>query len=66
MLNGIFTITLKLLVGRPRPNFFMRCFPDGYGTDINHCTGEYKGHMDGIKTAIIIRDKNIQGDNCRT
>ncbi|ERL84811.1 phospholipid phosphatase 5 [Dendroctonus ponderosae] len=50
MINGIFTVMLKLLVGRPRPNFFMRCFPDGYGTDINHCTGEYRGHMDGRKS----------------
>ncbi|XP_050293232.1 phospholipid phosphatase 5 [Anthonomus grandis grandis] len=50
MLSGIFTVTLKLLVGRPRPNFFLRCFPDGYGTDINHCTGEYKGHMDARKS----------------
>ncbi|CAG9773023.1 unnamed protein product [Ceutorhynchus assimilis] len=49
-MNGIFTITLKLLVGRPRPNFFMRCFPDGYGTDINQCTGDYIGYMDGRKS----------------
>ncbi|XP_030747754.1 phospholipid phosphatase 5 [Sitophilus oryzae] len=49
-LNAILTVVLKLFVGRPRPNFFMRCFPDGYGVDINNCTGEYGGHMDGRKS----------------
>ncbi|XP_060526508.1 phospholipid phosphatase 5 isoform X1 [Cylas formicarius] len=49
-INGIFTTVLKLLVGRPRPSFFMRCFPDGYGTDINECTGEIKEIMDGRKS----------------
>ncbi|KAF7264529.1 hypothetical protein GWI33_023085 [Rhynchophorus ferrugineus] len=49
-LNAVLTVTLKLLVGRPRPNFFIRCFPDGYGTDIDNCTGEYKSHMDGRKS----------------
>lgn len=49
-INGIFTAGLKLLVGRPRPNFFLRCFPEGYGTNIDECTGEYEGLMDGRKS----------------
>lgn len=48
--NGIFTAALKLSVGRPRPNFFLRCFPDGYGTNIDECNGEYNGMMDGRKS----------------
>lgn len=49
-INGIFTAGLKLVVGRPRPNFFQRCFPEGYGTNIDECTGEYEGMMDGRKS----------------
>ncbi|CAH1155210.1 unnamed protein product [Phaedon cochleariae] len=49
-INGILTTTLKLTLGRPRPNFFHRCFPDGYGTDIDNCTGEYHGMLDGRKS----------------
>lgn len=49
-ISGMFTVALKLAVGRPRPNFYLRCFPEGYGTNINECTGEYNGMMDGRKS----------------
>ncbi|KAJ8959527.1 hypothetical protein NQ314_006264 [Rhamnusium bicolor] len=49
-INGVFTSFLKIIIGRPRPNFFLRCFPDGYGTNIDDCTGEYDGQMDGRKS----------------
>ncbi|XP_074039043.1 phospholipid phosphatase 5 [Leptinotarsa decemlineata] len=49
-INGVITSVLKLSIGRPRPNFFLRCFPDGYGTNIDQCTGEYRGMMDGRKS----------------
>lgn len=49
-INGMFTASLKLIIGRPRPNFFLRCFPEGYGTNIDECTGEYEGMMDGRKS----------------
>ncbi|KAJ8952904.1 hypothetical protein NQ318_006521 [Aromia moschata] len=49
-ISATFTTFVKLTLGRPRPNFFLRCFPDGYGTNIDSCTGEYDGQMDGRKS----------------
>ncbi|KAF5269366.1 hypothetical protein FQA39_LY08758 [Lamprigera yunnana] len=39
-LIGVFTQFLKVIVGRPRPNFFYKCFPDGEGGDFKQCTSE--------------------------
>ncbi|VEN57459.1 unnamed protein product [Callosobruchus maculatus] len=49
-LNGLFSGAMKITIGRPRPNFYLRCFPDGYGTDLEKCVGAYHGQMDGRKS----------------
>lgn len=49
-LNGFLTTYLKVIVGRPRPDFYYRCFPSGTGTDFNKCTGVREQYMDGRKS----------------
>ena len=49
-LTALITAYLKVLTGRPRPDFYFRCFPQGSGNDYTLCTGKREIYMDGRKS----------------
>ncbi|XP_061185006.1 uncharacterized protein LOC133193022 [Saccostrea echinata] len=49
-LTGCVTNFIKLGVGRPRPDFLERCFPDGQIRDDMNCTGRAKDVIQGYKS----------------
>lgn len=49
-INGVVTHSIKAAVGRPRPDYMWRCFPDGNFREDMVCTGDYRDIRDGRKS----------------
>lgn len=49
-INGAMTNLIKLSVGRPRPDFLWRCFPDGRFSADMQCTGISSEIAEGLKS----------------
>ncbi|CAF4751382.1 unnamed protein product [Pieris macdunnoughi] len=47
IINAFITEVLKIIISRPRPDFFYRCFPNGI---VAECTGGIKDIVDGRKS----------------
>ncbi|CAK1554842.1 unnamed protein product [Leptosia nina] len=47
LINALITEVLKVLISRPRPDFFYRCYPNGV---IGICAGRGKDIVDGRKS----------------
>lgn len=50
LLYNIIIITVYFLIGRPRPDFFWRCFPDGQTNPDFKCNGNPVVIKDGKKS----------------
>ncbi|XP_073954852.1 phospholipid phosphatase 5-like [Choristoneura fumiferana] len=49
-ITAMITEVIKLSVGRPRPDFFYRCYPNGKITKDLHCVGDVREIMEGRKS----------------